>query len=143
METTFDSFRIAMLIKEIYSKSMHIVEENLKESGLTHQQIIVIKLIAHNKQMTISQLCDEMCLAKGTVSGIVSRLEQCGLLEKAKNEDDKRNTYVKFSAKGLKFAKQFRVTIQESFDKIFQDCSKEELEEFVNNLRSILKSIDR
>lgn len=43
----YDSFEIAMLIKEIYSNTMGIVSESLKESGLTHQQIMIIKLIAH------------------------------------------------------------------------------------------------
>ncbi len=141
MSLNFDSFKIAMLIKEIYSKSMHIVEKNLKDSNLTHQQIIVIKLIAHNKEMTISEICDEMSLAKGTVSGIVTRLEEYGYLEKVKYPDDKRNTYVRFSSKGLEFAKNFRAIIQESFDNIFKDCSKEELDELVKNLRNVLSKI--
>jgi len=141
MGSNFDSFKIAMLIKEIYSRSMHFVEGNFKNSGLTHQQIIVIKLIAHNKQMTITELCDEMCLAKGTVSGIVTRLEQSGYLEKAKLPQDMRNTYIKFSPYGLEFAKNFRANIQDSFDNIFKDCSNEELEEFVKNLKNILQKI--
>lgn len=137
MNNNFDSFRIAMLIKEIYSKAMHIVEENLTYSNLTHQQIIVIKLIAHNNEMTISELCREMSLAKGTVSGIVSRLEKCGYLEKTKNKDDKRNTYIRFSPQGMEFAQKFRVSIQESFDKIFKDCTQEEMDEFIKSLKNI------
>lgn len=138
MNNNYDSFRIAMLIKEIYSKAMHMVEENLADTNLTHQQIIVIKLISHNNEMTISELCKEMSLAKGTVSGIISRLEQCGYLEKSKNEDDKRNTYIRFSPKGIEFAHQFRESIQESFDKIFKDCTQEEMDGFVKSLREIL-----
>lgn len=62
-----DSFEIAMLIKEIYVNTMGIVSNNLRGSGLTNQQIMVIKLISHNKKVTISQLRDEMSLAKGAV----------------------------------------------------------------------------
>lgn len=85
MKSNYDCFRIAMLLKELYSKTMYTVEENFKENGLTHQQIIVIKLVAHNQELTISQLCDEMSLAKGTVSGIISRLEQIGYIENSRN----------------------------------------------------------
>ena len=141
MNNSFDSFRIAMLIKEIYSKAMHVVEEHLADSKLTHQQVIVIKLIAHNNEMTVTDLCREMSLAKGTVSGIVSRLEQCGYLEKSKKADDKRNTYIRFSPKGIKLAQKFRVSIQESFDKIFKDCTQEEMDDFVKSLRNILLKI--
>lgn len=130
----YDSFEIAMLIKEIYASTMGIVSNSLKESGFTHQQIMVIKLIAHNGQVNISQLCDEMFLAKGTVSGIVKRLESAGYVKKIKNENDKRNTYVTFSDKGLEFAKEFREEINKSFDKIFSNFTDEEIMELKNNL---------
>lgn len=142
MNTGFDGFRIAMLIKEVYSKTMHIISEGLKESGLTHQQIMVIKLIAHNKEMTISDLCAEMSLSKATVSGIVQRLENMGYIEKVKYDSDKRNTYVKFSEMGLEFAKEFRVTINESFEKMFKNCSQPELKEMTESLQKILKTIN-
>ncbi len=80
----YDCFEIAMLIKEVYASTMGIVSNSLKDSGFTHQQIMVIKLIAHNGQVNISQLCDEMSLAKGTVSGIVTRLESAGYVKKLK-----------------------------------------------------------
>lgn len=47
-------------------------------------------------------------ISKGTVSGIVQRLEATGYVEKVKYEGDKRNTYVKFSEKRIKFAKEFK-----------------------------------
>jgi len=71
----------------------------------------------------------------------VTRLEEYGYLEKVKYPDDKRNTYVRFSSEGLEFAKNFRAIIQESFDNIFKDCSKEELDELVKNLRNVLSKI--
>lgn len=137
----YDSFEIAMLIKEIYANTMGIVSENLKESGFTNQQIMVIKLIAHNGQVTISQLCDEMFLAKGTVSGIVKRLEEAGYVRKIKNENDKRNTYVTFSDKGMEFAKKFRNDINKSFDEIFRNFTEEEIVEVKNNLLKLRNKI--
>lgn len=137
----YDSFEIAMLIKEIYANTMGIVSENLKESGFTNQQVMVIKLIAHNGQVTISQLCDEMFLAKGTVSGIVKRLEEAGYVRKIKNENDKRNTYVTFSDKGIEFAKKFRNDINKSFDEIFRNFTEEEIVEVKSNLLKLRNKI--
>ena len=78
----YDSFEIAMLIRKFIQVPWGKASEGLKESGLTHQQITVIKLIAHKGDVTVKELCDEMSLAKGTVSGIVSRLENMGYVEK-------------------------------------------------------------
>lgn len=140
---SYDSFEIAMLIKEIYSSTMGIVSDNLKKSGLTHQQIMIIKLIAHNGQVTVSKLCEEMSLAKGTVSGIVSRMENMGYVKKVKNDDDKRNTYIIFSYKGEEFAKEFRKVINDSFDKIFVNFTEEEILEVKNNLVNLRNKIKK
>ena len=139
----YDSFEIAMLIKEIYASTREIVNENLKESGLTHQQTMVIKLIAHKGRITISELCKEMSLAKGTVSGIVSRLEAADYVKKTKLESDKRNTYVEFSTKGFEYAKNFREEINRSFDKIFENFSDDEVKETKENLIKLRNKLKR
>lgn len=137
----FDSFEIAMLIKEIYASTMGVISNSLKDSGLTNQQVMVIKLIAHNGKINISQICEEMSLAKGTVSGIVTRLENAGYVKKVKDETDKRNTYVTFADKGLEFAKEFRTTINQSFDKIFENFAEEEIKEVKESLLKIRNKI--
>lgn len=130
----YDSFEISMLIKEIYASTIEIVNENLKGSSLTHQQTMVIKLIAHKEKVTISELCQEMSLAKGTISGIVSRLERADYVKKVKYDNDKRNTYVEFSDKGYEYAKNFRNEINKSFDKIFENFTEDEVKKTKNNL---------
>ncbi|GAB6169481.1 MarR family transcriptional regulator [Clostridium carnis] len=142
MKGKFDSFEIAMLIKDIYSSTTHIISDSLKDSGLTYQQIMVIKIIAHNGEVTISELCEEMSLAKATVSGIVQRLEAANYIKKVKHGGDKRNTYVKFAEKGLEFAMEFRHKINESFDKIFANFTDEEaivMREELRKLRDKIK----
>lgn len=139
--SNFESFEIAMLIKEVYSSTMNIVSNSLKDSGLTHQQIMIIKLVAHNKEVNISRLCEEMSLSKGTVSGIVQRLEDIGYIEKVKYENDKRNTYVRFSKRGLEFANEFRNKINESFDKIFENFTEKEVKEVKEGLLKLKKKI--
>ena len=82
-----------------------------------------------------------MFLAKGTVSGIVKRLEEAGYVKKIKNEEDKRNTYVTFSDKGMEFAKKFRNDINKSFDEIFRNFTEEEIIEVKSNLLKLRNKI--
>ena len=136
-----DSFEVAMLIKEIYANTMGTVSKSLRESGLTNQQIMVIKLIAHNKQVNISQLCEEMSLSKGKISGIVARLEKADYVKKIKDEKDKRNTYVAFSDKGFEFAKNFIEEINGSFDKVFENFTEEEVKQVKDALTKLRNKI--
>lgn len=137
MEKQFEAFETAMLIKEIYSTVMHHVSSSLQESGLTHQQIMIIKLVAHNKEINISELCEEMSLTKGTVSGIVRRLESAGYVQKLKHKEDKRNTYIVFSEKGKQFAYEFRDVINDSFKKAFSNFTQEDIIEAKRDLMKI------
>lgn len=141
MKMEFEAFEIALLIKEIYSFVMRKVGSSLMDRGLTHQQIMIIQLLAHNqnKEINISDLCREMALTKGTVSGIVQRLEAAGYVLKTKHADDKRNTYVIFSEKGKTFSREFRETINHGFQAVFKDFTAEELELTRKNLH-ILKN---
>lgn len=137
MENEFEAFKIAMLIQEIYSSIMQLLGSGLQNSGLTHQQIMIIKLIAHKKEINISELCEEMSLTKGTVSGIVRRLNEAGYVEKVKHQDDKRNTYVIFSEKGNLFAREFRDTINSSFQRIFDNFTPQDMLQTEENLRKL------
>ena len=130
MKKLKDEFQVAKLINELYSKMNQTMSNQLKDIGLTHQQTMIIKLIAHNKKITISEICNEMTLSKGTVSGIVSRLEKLGLVIKVKDEEDLRNTYVVFSEKGNLFAQKFRDEMNHCFEEIFKNFTSEELEHF-------------
>lgn len=134
-----DSFEIAMLIKEIYADTVGIVSCNLKDCGLTHQQITVIKIVAHEKKVTVSDLCDRMSLSKGTVSGIVTRLEEAGYVEKLRSEKDKRITYITFTNKGKTFAKEYKDTMNNSFNKIVENLTEDEIKELKENLLKIKK----
>lgn len=127
MKSPASSFEIIMLIKEIYSHINTQIGCSMKDSGLTPQQTMVIKLIAHNKEVTITRLCEEMSLAKATVSGIVQRLEEAGYVEKVKKEDDKRNTYIVFSEQGKALATRFKAAMNDSFSDVFKNLSEQEL----------------
>ena len=137
MDNNNKTFEILMLIKQIYFKSMKKIEISLSETGLTHQQIMVLKIIGHNKEVTITDLCNELYLSKGTVSGIVNRLPQADYIKKTKYDFDKRNTYISFSSKGFEFAKNFREKIEEIFENLFEDMSEKEVDEVIEHLKLV------
>jgi len=127
MERSQETFTLAMIIRDIYSQCMNQISQSTADSGLSHQQIMVIRLIAHKKSIHVSELCKEMSLTKGTVSGILNRMEVAGLIEKYKNKKDQRNTYIRFSEKGQELAKNFRTKIIDSFDLVFVNFTDSEL----------------
>ncbi len=143
MNRSEETFATAMIIREIYSSCMNRISSSMADSGLSHQQIMVVRLLGHHKSIQITDLCKEMALTKGTVSGILSRMESTGLIEKYKKQGDQRNTYVRFTGKGKEFATGIRVNIVESFDRVFENFTDEELVQAKSALANVQRKISK
>ncbi|ABK61505.1 MarR family winged helix-turn-helix transcriptional regulator [Clostridium novyi] len=136
-------FKIALLIKEINSKINYKVTEELKNIGLTVPQITAIKFIAHRKKVTVSELSEEMSVTKATVSGILNRLENMNIIKRIRSNEDKRIVYIVFSDEGLSLAKDIKHIMNNCFENIFSNVSKEDLISIDNHLSSLLKVVEK
>ncbi|AWZ47538.1 MarR family winged helix-turn-helix transcriptional regulator [Hathewaya limosa] len=135
-------FTIAMLIRDINSKMNQKIMEELKTTGLTVPQITVIKLIAHHKELTVTELSERMSVTKATMSGILDRLENMDIIERVRSEEDKRMVYVKFSAEGFKMALQIKEIMNNCFKNIFKGIEEERLEGIEKQLISLVGIIE-
>lgn len=144
------AFQILQQIRELYaqinlsfahSEACTTDDANSKVSHLTPQQLLVVKLIGHEGKTTISTLCQQMSLSKGTVSGIVSRMVSMGILEKHHDADDRRTVWIHFSPSGKKLAMQFRSHMSGVLDALVKDFSLEEQAELSKNLSRLILSV--
>ena len=138
-----DEFRICLYIKEINTIINTKVSEKLKRSGLTQSQITVIKFIAHKNSLTLTQLSNMMSIKKSTCSGIVDRLEAMDILERVKDEKDKRVSYIVFSEFGQELAKEIKSDMTNAFSDIFKGVDKEMLALVGSKLEEIIEIIKK
>ncbi|MEG2198939.1 MAG: MarR family transcriptional regulator [Anaerovorax sp.] len=142
IKTPSNSFKIMMLIREVHSLMYANIGHNMKDSGLTPQQIMVMKVIAHNKEVTPTQLCDQLSLAKATVSGMIQRLEDAGYIKRVKKED-KRLTYIIFSEKGQHFANNFKKKMDREFSNLFKNLTETEQAQIAQALTLLAKKMEK
>lgn len=135
------SFDIAVLIKDIDSTIYSSVLKQLKKFELTPQQMNIMRYLGHKREMTVSEICEAMGLTKGTVSGILNRMDKQGYIIKRKNLDDKRNTYISFTEDGKKLAKEVMKHFNEAYEKVFINIESSKLDEFKTILEEISQKI--
>lgn len=98
--------------------------EGLRRSGsdLTPSQARVIFTIGGTDGMTCKDIGDVTLITKGTLTGVIDRLEQKGLVERWSVEGDGRKTIVALTRRGENvFEKEFPKHIaflKEKFDKL-------------------------
>jgi DNA-binding MarR family transcriptional regulator len=68
--------------------------------GLTYPQYLVLAILWHEGEQTIGSLGEEMQLDSGTLSPLVRRLEQAGLVTKTRSAHDERVVSVQLTPEG-------------------------------------------
>ena len=102
-------------------------ERNARAAGLTPQRYLLLLMIKgapdHSEQSTVTELADRLQLAQSTVTELVRRAEETGLVERERSEVDGRIAHLRLTQEGeRRLAKSFvsneneRRALQEAFE---------------------------
>lgn len=133
---------LAIAIRKLYHLSMHAMEKELLKIGLTVQQVTVLKLLAHDGAMQHHELMQRMELSKGTMSGILKRLEEKALIKRSVMAHDRRNITFDFTERGKAFAQEFHVLMDEAMSGLFRDLSESDLTRYRLTLSEMIDYLE-
>ncbi len=81
---------------------------HIKTLGLTPSQFDVIATLGNTEGMNFKTLGQETLITKGTLTGIIDRLEAKGLVRRVSSGQDRRSTLIQLTEQGQKlFEKVF------------------------------------
>ncbi len=113
---------------ERYLKSVRLLAECLqgferysgdtvRQYGLTHAQFDIIATLGNTAGMSYKELGERTLITKGTLTGVVERLEQKGIVLRERSSEDKRSFYVRLSDAG-------DAVFREVFPKVVSHCKQ-------------------
>ncbi|MCH8620067.1 MarR family transcriptional regulator [Undibacterium sp. TS12] len=73
---------------------------NVRKLGFTHSQFDIIATLGNTPGMTCKELGEKTLITKGTLTGVLDRLEQKGLVQRERGNDDRRQLFVKLTPVG-------------------------------------------
>ncbi len=88
------------LLAECMQSFERLSGEHVRQCGLTHAQFDIIATLGNTPGMSYKELGDKTLITKGTLTGVIERLEQKGLVERERSVDDKRSYYIRLSKQG-------------------------------------------
>jgi len=102
-------------------------ERNARAAGLTPQRYLLLLMIKgaadHSEQSTVTELADRLQLAQSTVTELVRRAEETGLVERERSDVDGRIAHLRLTQEGeRRLAKSFtsneneRQALQQAFE---------------------------
>ncbi|RZI41904.1 MarR family transcriptional regulator [Herbaspirillum sp. HC18] len=79
---------------------------HIRTLDLTPPQFDIIATLGNTEGMSFKELGEKTLITKGTLTGVVDRLEAKGLVRRVESTEDKRSTIVRLTAKGESVFKQ-------------------------------------
>lgn len=103
-EIRSEDYREAAALREALRRFLRRSEEIAAANGLTPQRQLLLILIKGapdgSERATVTDLADRMQLAQNTVTDLVSRAEEAGLLRREASTEDGRSTFLRLSPEG-------------------------------------------
>jgi DNA-binding MarR family transcriptional regulator len=100
----------------------------------------VIFALWNEDNIPIKKLVEKTSLDKATLSGIIDRLERDGFVKRIQSIEDKRVTLISRTGKDEIFKTKIPKVSDEQNSLFYKDFSPDEIEEFENYLKRILKN---
>ena len=110
---------------------------HIREMGLTMTQFDILATLGNQPPMTCKELGEKTLVSKGTMTGVLERLEAKGLIQKFLNVEDGRSYKIGLSKSGDKLFKKVFPEHVEYLGRAFGKLSKKELEQAVTVLRDV------
>ncbi|MEA5093153.1 hypothetical protein SDC9_22208 [bioreactor metagenome] len=116
-------------ISKIKEHANSFIMQRLAQQGVhglvpSHGDILVV--LFHRHKVTMKDIADTINKTKPTVTVLVAKLVDLGLVKKEQSAEDARVSYVELTAKGKKFKEVFEAISLELAQKLFQGFSQVE-----------------
>lgn len=108
-----------------------------KSSGLTTPQVMVLQSIRELGEVTTGRLSGAVSLSQATVTTILDRLEQRGLVERYRSDRDRRIVHTKLTDSGRKALKKAPPLLHEKFIEAFADLPAARQTEMIATLEDV------
>ena len=112
-----------------------------KLGKLSAPQLRTICVIGRNENIRMKDIADRMELTTGTVTVMIDRLQVMGLVERCRNESDRRSYKILLSEKGRKYYEEHRKRQRELVRKLANTVSDADRETCERVLMEFIHSI--
>ena len=136
---------VVPVIRELarcYQAFARISDAHIRRMGLTPPQFDIVVTLGNTAGMSFKELGSRTLITKGTLTGVVDRLEARGLVERAASPADGRSTLVKLTPAGESlFRDVFEphlAYLAPAFESL-PECGRKELEKRLRQLREALE----
>lgn len=118
---SIDNYQQLLVALRRINRATDLASKRLaKDSGLTTPQLLVMQATSDAVSLTVTQIAREINLTQATTTSIVNGLERRGLLDKRRDNEDKRRVIVSLTQAGRTLIQNAPRTLQQLLGRRFE-----------------------
>jgi DNA-binding MarR family transcriptional regulator len=116
---------------------------HIRQMGLTPPQFDVVATLGNTPGMSCKELSEKTLITKGTLTGVVDRLAEKGIVARRTMEHDRRGVFITLTPEGSSlFSKVFPAHL-EYMSTAFESFSQDQLDAFTSGLNQLHQAFSR
>lgn len=133
-----ETAKLSHQLIELYERLSSWEQDVVKNSGLSTPQMHTIEIVGDSGSLRMKDLAKKMGVTTGTLTVMIDRLEQQGLLKRTPHETDRRSYLIALTEKGQKLFVEHHQYHLHLTEEITATLSKEEQAQFSTVLEKII-----
>ena len=113
-----------------------------KNTGLTTAQLLILQSIQNMGEVSIGEISKKISLSQATVTSILDRLADKGLVYRERSTEDKRKVHAYLTEDAAALIKDAPAPLQERFTKQFRALNEWEQSMMISSLQRIAQMMD-
>lgn len=135
--STANSLKLFIVLSRAYKAINEHVNKVIQASGLNPTEFAVLELLYHKGDQPMQQIGGKILLASGSITYVVDKLEQKGMLKRIACPKDRRVTYAQITEDGKKFIQDIFPEHAEQIDKLMSTLTEIEKLEAIDLLKKL------
>lgn len=113
-----------------------------KNTGLTTAQLLILQSIQNMGEVSIGEISKKISLSQATVTSILDRLVDKGLVYRERSTEDKRKVHAYLTEDAVALIKDAPAPLQKQFTKQFEALNEWEQSMMISSLQRIAQMMD-
>src|SRR5215469_8736512 len=136
-ETSQERIGVVRHFNRFFTRKIGVLREGLLHSPYTLTEARILFELGHRNSVTASEICRELGLDPGYLSRILARLEQQGLLEKVRPDNDGRQRILQLTSEGKNAFTFLDQRSRDEVSEMLNDLSEEEQRSLLKAMQTI------
>ncbi|KOP81878.1 MarR family winged helix-turn-helix transcriptional regulator [Cytobacillus solani] len=136
-EQVNQSLKLFIVLSRAYRAVNENVNKLIQTYGLNPTEFAVMELLYHKGDQPLQQIGGKILLASGSITYVVDKLEQKGLLKRVACPKDRRVTYAQITEKGKSFIEDVFPDHAKQINMLMSELSEDEKESVITILKKL------